>query len=130
MSKSPVRFSSAQREAAGKAIVEKLIELGIQVIAVSVDAVHFHVLARFADGEVRSRAGRAKKHASHVLTAVGLPGRVWGKRSRALPIADRSHQVNVFNYIRNHGGKGAWVWTFREGMFWRTGADSNGRLRA
>ena len=99
--------------------MEKLADLEIEVLAASVDAVHFHVLARFADGQVRPRVGRAKKHASHALTETGLPGRVWGKRSRALPIADRTHQVNVFRYIEDHAEKGAWTWTFREGLYWR-----------
>ena len=119
MSKPPVRLSAPQRAVAGRAMVEKLAELGIEVIAASVDAVHFHVLARFRDGEVRPRVARAKKHASHELTKVGLPGQVWAKRSRALPITDRAHQVNTFGYILEHAEKGAWVWSFRQGLYWR-----------
>lgn len=36
----------------------------------------------------------------------------WAKGCHVLPIKDRAHQVNVYNYIRRHGHKGAFVWTY------------------
>ena len=105
-----------QRRIALEALVEKLGALGVEVIATSVDAVHYHVLGRFADGQVRRAMGQAKGCASRVLGLQGLAGAVWAKRSRALPIEDRRHQINVFHYIAGHAGKGACAWTFREGI--------------
>ena len=96
----------------------------MEVIAASLDAVHYHLLGRFADGRVRRCVGLAKRHVSHILRDHGLPGTVWAKRSRALPIEDRAHQLNVFRYILDHAKAGAWVWTFRDGIYWAP--DPNG----
>jgi len=112
----PVYLDHGQRKVAVEAIVEKLTEIGIEVLVASTDSMHYHVLGRFTDDEVRGPTGRAKKHASFALRAWGLPGTVSAKKCHALPIADRSHQVNVFHYIRDHVNEGVWVWTFREGL--------------
>jgi len=112
----PVRLDRTQRRVAAIAIVEKLRELGVEILAVSVDAVHYHVLGRFPGADVRSFIGRAKKNASHLLREHRLPGTVWAKRCRVLPISDRSHQVNVYRYIARHADRGACAWTFRDGL--------------
>ena len=88
------------------------------MIAASVSAVHYHLLGRFEDSEVRGPVGVAKKNASHLLRRHGLAGAVWGKRCKPHPISGRAHQVNVFHYILSHADKGAWTWTFREGLYW------------
>ena len=118
MKQPAIHLSPSQRPIAGQAIVEMLVRLDIEVLALSVDAVHYHILARFPDGNIRLRVGRAKKHASEILTEHGLKGTVWAKRCRPLPITDRAHQLNVFDYILKHADKGAWVWTFRNGLYW------------
>ena len=110
-----VHLTRRQRRVALEGKVSKLLEQGVEVIAVSVDAVHYHVLARFASDDVRGPIGRAKKNASFLLRKCGLPGTVWAKKCRALPVRDRAHQVNAFNYILGHAEEGACVWTFRDG---------------
>jgi len=114
MKGSPIRLNPAQRHVAGEAMVEKLAEQGIEVLALSVGGEHYHFLARFRDGNVRDRVGRAKKSASHALRAHGLPGTVWGKRCGVRPIRDRAHQINVFSYVLSHAEEGAWTWSFRQ----------------
>jgi len=118
----PVRFTPAQREVAGKAMVEKLARLGIEAIALSQDAVHYHILARFPDGQVRRPVGRAKKHAYFRLRERWGVGKVWQRLCNVTPIGGRAHQVNVFEYIRSHADVGAWVWTYREGLYWQDDA--------
>jgi len=113
-----VRFDMHQRRIAGQALVAKLSELGREVLVASMDSVHFHILGRFADGQVRRPVGQAKKDASHILSDHGLRGTVWARKCRPLPITDRSHQVNVFGYVQDHAEKDAWVWTYREGLYW------------
>ena len=120
----PVRFDPAQREAAGRALVEMLLLQEIEVLALSMDAVHYHILARFRDKQVRTHVGRAKKHAYFRLRERWPVRKVWERLCHVTPIADRSHQVNVFRYIRSHADKGAWVWTFREGVYWHQSAPS------
>jgi len=111
----PVRLAPAQRRAALGALVDKLRQAGVTVLAGSVDAVHYHLLAHFGAQPIRQVVGRAKKNASHCLRAHGLVGTVWAKRCRAMGLRDRQHLVNVFNYIVAHRRRGACVWTVRDG---------------
>ena len=113
-----VFLNVAHRKIAGQAMVQMLLHQGVELLAFSLDAIHYHLLARF--GELRSReaVGRAKKHAYHVLRSSGHPGRIWAKRGRTLPIRDRQHQLNVYGYIPGHRKQGAWVWTFKQGLYW------------
>ena len=119
----PVRLDSEQRRVAGRAMVQRLLETDVELLALSVDTVHYHILARFPDTRVRWWVGRAKKNASFLLRIHGLPGTVWARKCRALPLTSRSHQQNVFRYIAKHADKGAWTWTFREGLYWLDDSD-------
>lgn len=116
MKKDAVWLNTEQRHVAVRCIVEKLSGDGVEIVAVAVDDHHFHLLARFRDHRPRHWVGRAKMHASMGLRALGLLGRVWAAECRTLPIADRKHQVNVFEYIAGHRRKGAIVWTFRDAV--------------
>ena len=116
LKREPIRLNARQSRAALDAMVAKLLEFEIEVLAVSVDAVHYHILARFPDDQVKGPVGWAKKNASHDLTELGLAGTVWAKGCRPLPITGRRHQLNVFRYIAEHASKGACVWTFRDGV--------------
>jgi len=114
----PVRLDASQRECAGRALVEMLIRQEVELLVLSIDAMHYHLLGRFRDGQVRRGVGRAKKHAWHRLRERRQIGKVWQKLCHVTAIADRAHQVNAFRYIRSHGRKGAWVWMFRQGVYW------------
>ncbi len=122
------------------ALVHALVEVhGIEVLAVSVSAMHMHVLARFSlgkkptfskrglrsertsavDDQVRHLMGIAKKESAKRLVSEGLakPGGVWARKGKIVPIRDRGHQVNVYKYILDHACKeGAAVWSFRDGI--------------
>ncbi|MDP6637181.1 MAG: hypothetical protein QGG42_19955 [Phycisphaerae bacterium] len=115
MKAEPVVLTVVQRGAACDAMLEKFIACGVKVIALSVGAKHYHILAQFPDARVRHWVGLAKKSSSRILGKFGLPGRVWARKCRALPIVDRSHQVNTFEYILAHRQQGSRVWTFRDG---------------
>jgi len=91
----------------------------IELLAVSMDAIHYHILGRFGGKHVRRQIGRAKLHAYHLLRERWELKKLWGRLCHVKPIADRAHQVRVFGYIRNHSKHGAWVWTFRDGLYWR-----------
>jgi len=99
-------------------MVEKLLRLQIEVLVSALDALHFHVLARFRDREVRQRIGIAKKHSYFILRDQDFQGKLWEKGADVVPIRNRQHQVHVFHYIGQHREKGAWVWNFREGVYW------------
>ena len=118
MAEDAVSLNAAHREIAGKAMVAFLVARGFEVIVLSCDAIHFHLLSRFPDGDVRRQVGHAKVNASYRLRDAGRKGKVWALSCGVRPIADRPHQVRVFNYIREHKDVGAWVWTLDEGMYW------------
>ena len=113
-----VRLGPGQRKIAGKAFVEMLVQQDVELIVLAMEATHYHLLGRFPPSQVRQLVGRAKKHAYHTLRDTGHRGKLWAVRCHVLPIADRSHQLTAFEYIRNHGRKGAWVWTYRDGLYW------------
>ena len=104
-------------------MVEMLVRDEIELLAVSMDAIHYHILGRFSDKQVRRRVGRAKRHAYYFLRARWQMKKVWQRLSQVNPVADRAHQVRVFRYIRDHKEQGAWVWTFRDGLYWRDHAE-------
>jgi hypothetical protein len=118
MRQGPVHLNPAQRRIVGQALAEMMARLRNEPIAVSMDCVHYHILARFHDGDVRPQVGRAKKHAWHLLREAGFSGRLWQRLCHCEPIRDRQHQVNTFDYICRHAEEDAWVWTFREGLYW------------
>ena len=118
----PVRLSPPQREVAGRAMVDSLRAGGFEPLVLSLDALHYHILARFRDRRVRRFVGQAKLNAWYRLRERWDVKEVWQRLCDVTPIEDREHQVRVFHYIQNHKNVGAWIWTFREGLYWRTPA--------
>jgi len=114
MKQSPVTFGREERKVAAEMMAAKLIEKKIELLCLSVDRVHYHLLARFPELEVRKWIGLANKNASHALRSCGMEGKIWAVRCRALPIRDRAHQINVYKYILAHAKKGAWTWNYKD----------------
>ena len=137
MKRSAVVLSGEARRAACEEVRDSLIRHGAEVLAVSVSTTHMHVLARFplegkptfaerglrgkrnsaVDDPVRHLVGLAKQWSSKRLIADGLalPGGVWARKGKIVPIKDRAHQVNVYKYIIDHARKeAAAVWSFRD----------------
>jgi hypothetical protein len=99
----------------GTALREKLIAQGAQVICQCVSAQHLHIQAHMPPEQCRAWLGVAKKHAWFVLRDEhAWTGKLWGKRGKSVPIRDRQHQINVFDYILRHREQGAWVWSIRD----------------
>ena len=135
----PVFLSPVARAAAVHSIRVTLIEVHrLELLAVSVSAMHLHLLCRFPRGQkptpprgglppeklplrltdpVRYHVGVAKERSAKFLAAEGLvrPGKVWAKRGKIKPIKDRHHHVRVFRYILDHAAEGAAVWSYRDG---------------
>ena len=76
MKRAPIHLNPEQRAIALRAMVEKLQQDQIEVIAVAVDDHHFHVLARVPDHRPKHWIGRAKMNASFILSDHGLKGTV------------------------------------------------------
>jgi hypothetical protein len=112
----PVKLEISWRKIVGSAVLDKLQELGAQVLCVSMGSTHLHVLAKMPPGETpRQWVGRAKKHSNFIGKDHGWTGKLWAVRCKVLPIKDRPHQLNTLQYILDHIREGAWVWDFRHG---------------
>ncbi|MGH7243791.1 MAG: hypothetical protein ACREJD_10275 [Phycisphaerales bacterium] len=84
----------------------------IDVVAIAIDRVHYHVLARFRDHNPRKWMGIAKSRSSRALSESGHypPGGIWAIRNRPWPIKDRAHQLATARYILRHEDSGAAIW--------------------
>ena len=129
-----VILSPAARRIAVEEILRTLQRHEVQVLALSVGGVHMHVLGRFPkptfnerglqcakqrtsaiDDPVRHLMGIAKQWSSKRLMREGFAkSGIWARRGKIVPIRDRPHQLNVFNYILDHASEGAAVWSFRD----------------
>jgi REP element-mobilizing transposase RayT len=109
----PVTLSPNWRAAVGLALLEKLTELGCQVLVVAVAGQHAHLLVKLPNGDARHWIGLAKKNASFAIHAAGWQGRLWGMRSKIVRIRDHEQQLNTFRYILKHQAEGAWTYDFR-----------------
>jgi hypothetical protein len=126
MKRDQVRLGKQLQLVALIAIVTTLLNDGIEVLVVSLDDHHLHVLARFCQHDPRKKMGWAKFFATKAVkrfiesekakthgSAVGFdlnlkPGEgLWAKRGKEKPINDREHQLNVVDYIADHVSRGA-----------------------
>ena len=107
---------------------DKLYELSKRLM--KRDAVHVEaevcaiVVEEFVsrlDHNPRHWLGLAKKHTSHLLRQLDLApgiGGIWAKRSKAIPIRDRAHQLNVVGYLLDHEKRGAAIWCIPQVRTW------------
>jgi hypothetical protein len=113
--KPPVLLTKAQTRIAGAAMVQRMLAANIELLSLSLDDHHFHLVARFPDHQPKRFIGYAKQRAAHELVQrCELTAPVWAKGCRCLPVAARAHQVRSVNYDIEHGRDGAFVWTFRD----------------
>ncbi|QNN21053.1 hypothetical protein HED60_01800 [Planctomycetales bacterium ZRK34] len=133
----PIKLSPRQRHMVCHAMIDRLHEDHVEVVALAIAVNHFHLLARFPllesiarkryarslirdgrDPAPRHYLGLARKHASHKLRDAKLKpeGPLWGVRPKFDPVRDRPHQLNVAHYIENHVREGAAVFHLRHGF--------------
>ncbi|HEX5271621.1 MAG TPA: hypothetical protein VFW33_14085 [Gemmataceae bacterium] len=109
----PVSLPPAWRSVIGGALVDRFRQLKGFVLVAAMGRQHGHLLVKLPRGTARQWTGLAKKHAWFVARDAGWLGKLWGIRSRAINVADRKHQLNVYYYILGHEKEGAWVWRWR-----------------
>ena len=71
-----IQLDPAQRTVAGQAMIAFLLGKGFEIIAFSLDGIHFHLLGRFPDRQVRRPVGHAKVNAYYRLRDAGCQGKV------------------------------------------------------
>jgi len=123
MNRDAIRLESRLRWIALVAIVGSLRKDNVDLLVASLDDHHLHLLGRFPNDDPRRILGWAKLEATRAVksylkahgAAVGLVAQlrkgegIWAKRSKAEPVRDRAHQINVCKYAANHGKRGAAV---------------------
>jgi hypothetical protein len=112
MTRDPVRLQASLRQIVADSIVRELESMQCPTVIAAMGSKHLHLLTKFDDHNPRKMVGIAKKRATQALkahcTAVGLDlnletGQgIWGKRSKAVPVLDRDHQMEVVRYIARH----------------------------
>jgi len=114
MKREPVYLSRAQRRRAVQYIGWSLERNKINVVVVSVDRVHLHLLAKFPDRNPRRWVGIAKKESSAYMKQEQLapPGGIWAVRCKCKPVTDREHQLKVTRYLHKHIESGAAIWRY------------------
>lgn len=117
MKRDPVFLTPRQRARAVEEFVKSLVKRKVELVSLSIDRVHFHVLARFRDRNPRKWIGIAKKESSHYLKQEQLApvGGLWATRMECIPVENRRHQIWVVGYILKHGRKGGATWLFHPG---------------
>jgi len=108
----PVILPSPLREVVGRALRDRMTDLGAQVIGVAVGGQHAHILAKLPKRQVRNWIGITKRHAWFTLRERGWSSKLWGKGGKIVVIRDRAHQLNVYRYIQRHKNQGAWAWMY------------------
>ena len=112
----PVVLTPAWRKEVGIALRDKLLQVGAQLLRLSVSGQHVHYLAKMPPAMPKFWTGLAKKHAWFELRDRGWKGMLWAKGGKATPVKDRKHQLNVYGYIGRHVNEGAWLWSFTDGV--------------
>ncbi len=112
MRREPVFLKPKQRQLCARFLAESLLRRRLDVVVVSVDSNHFHILARFLDSRADHWIGVAKRETSHYVKLEGKcpPGGLWARNGKAQPITDREHQLSTVRYILKHRKFGAAVW--------------------
>jgi hypothetical protein len=122
----PVFLEPHWRPIIGQALVNRFQTLGGFVLCAAMARQHGHLLVKLPRRTERAWTGLAKKHAWFVAREAGWRTKLWGVRSRPIPVRDRAHHRNVYRYILDHAKEGAWVWKWKRPASPSPGAASPG----
>ena len=98
MKQPSVSLTPPWRPIVGAAIRDKLLELGAQLLCISMSSTHAHMLAKMPPGKVpREWVGRAKLTATYAAKEAGWTGELWAVRGKVVPVESRRHQLNTYH---------------------------------
>jgi REP element-mobilizing transposase RayT len=106
-----VHIATRLRSLIGRAIIEKLREMGYRVITVAVTKIHAHAVTELPDDvrEIKEIVGHAKRLSSRAVTT-DLPGAVWSAGCTYERIESVGHLHRAYDYVLYKQGRGAWTW--------------------
>jgi len=99
-----IRLTNAERETAGRAILDKSLREHAMIVAIAVASTHVHVLLRTDGAEIalppsNSSATLPTRSARPSPAAPGRPA------GTLVSIKDRKHHLTVYQSILKHGPK-------------------------
>jgi len=86
---------------------------GDRLAAMTVTAVHGHVLIELPRAAPKVEVGKLKRVGSLAVRGV-LPGRVWSRGCDVVPVDTRERQKQVIEYITDHHAEGGATWRWGE----------------
>jgi len=107
-----VKLTRQQRSCVGPQMLQNFLSRGNRVLAISVSALHVHILIQLPQSSVKREIGYAKRQASFALRGQ-IKGRLWARDCGIKPIKNRSHHQQTYRYILDHEQEDAWVWSYR-----------------
>ena len=110
-----VVFEEAVWQTIAEALRDRLLRLDRRILAVSMSAVHVHLLVELPDlpSVYRDECGLAKRFATEQVKGV-LTGKLWAAGGTFKPIVDLDHQRRTYIYITTKQ-RPAWVWDYEVG---------------
>ena len=95
----------------GRAIIEKLQDLGYRVIVVAVTKIHAHAVTEMPDDVpmIKQIVGEAKRVSSRAVKEE-LPGTVWSAGCSYERISSVDHLRAAYDYVLYKQGRDAWTW--------------------
>ena len=112
-----IKIPKHLRREVGFALLRVVLRAGFRVLVIAVTRKHAHVLGELPKSRrvVKQIVGKWKTARTSAVRKE-LPGSVWGEGGKYKPVKNRAHLRSAFKYIRDDQGKGAWVWTYEEGI--------------
>jgi len=103
----PTLIPAGLRGVVGQKIVDHLLKLEHQAIAISVGGMHAHLLVELQTDHDKARHDITRcKQAAALAVRGRINGKLWAKNMGQKRVNDRSHQINVYRYILKHRGRG------------------------
>lgn len=101
-------LSDVERDAAVRAIAERLADPPTDLLIVACAVTHAHMLFR-ADQTDAARSIARAKHLAALRIGRGA-GSLWARGAGIDRVRDRAHQLALYRYIAAHARRGASVW--------------------
>ena len=97
------RLGAEEKAVVREALTDKAVELGQEVVALSVFSNHMHILLRWIDRPVARVAQMYKRAGTTALRKIGVAGKVWGRGYSVRYCFNEKDLARLAAYVRGHG---------------------------
>ncbi len=115
---SPVTLNATDQRLLLDAIVDEIDAIPLLATALSINAHHVHLLAKFDPRPIRQVAGRLKAAATRTWHERGGESpRLWSRNCNMKSKPDRTAFDDAYGYVVGHASKGALIHTWTDITF-------------